>query len=514
MEALAHKPQDRGILHALLAIYSELRQWESLVATLRAVVDTEDDPTRKAKGVFAMAQAVRDEIRDPYRAAPLFEEVIAFDATRLDAFERVVRIYTEQKDWHELERSYRRMLHRAKDTDVALKYQLFHQLGLIYRDRLVDADRAIEAFRASTSLMPAAEKDRKILNELYVVTDRLDEAVSSTRMALENAPSLPHLYDDLYVLSLRQRAFDRAWCAVNVLTYLGKVNEEQARFFKNYAPPPLGEVPGSVPAAAWKTHLLHPDLDPVLTAIFTVMTGVVARVRLAGISPSKHAAMLGETVRPEHSPGAAALLLAIKNAGEILSSDVPLLHARRGSGAALVGAMAVKPALLVNLDATDALSPEGLAFLVGKRVAELRPDLAARTFFPTVTELAAVVTTAFRVSNGERARDTATQKSDATLTAAMTHAEAEGLRHAMRHASQTGAKLDVKRWAQLVDLTTSRAGLLLCGHVDIARRSMLHEAQAPCDLRPSERVDGLCLFAVSEAFGDLRRSLGVAIEKT
>ena len=182
----------------------------------------------------------------------------------------------------------------------------------------------------------------------------------------------------------------------------------------------------------------------------------------------------------------------------------------------LTRALADRPkgSLLVNLDATDALSSEGLAFLVGKRVAELRPDLAARTFFPTVTELATVVTTAVRVSKGERAGDAATQKSDAALTAAMTHAEAEGLRHAMRHASQSGEKLDVKRWAQLVDLTTSRAGLLLCGHVDIARRAMLHEAQAPCDLRPRERVEALCLFAISEAFGDLRRSLGLSIDKT
>jgi hypothetical protein len=85
------------------------------------------------------------------------------------------------------------------------------------------------------------------------------------------------------------------------------------------------------------------------------------------------------------------------------------------------------------------------------------------------------------------------------------------LADAVGRATAHGVKLDVKRWSRLVDASSSRAGLLLCGHVEWARRAMLQDGQSACDLPLRARVQELCVFAVSEKFADLRTAIGVGV---
>jgi tetratricopeptide (TPR) repeat protein len=521
-DALAIRPSDTRVLHVLLGAYGELESWEKLVETLRRITEVDQDPVKKAKGVFAMAQAVEAKLRDPYRAASLFEEVIAIDPSRLDAFERVVRIHTERKDWNELEKSYRRMLHRTRDRDVELRHALFHQLGLIYRDRIGDAARAIEAFRAAGTLKPS-EENRKILTELYVVAGRLDEALADAEKTLAAEPGNAATYATLYELFLRAHAFDRAWCAVSVLSHLGSLPPDQKKFHDDYPPPALGYVPGQIPESAWASHILHPELDPTLTAIFGVMAAAVTRLKFGQISAAQRPQILGEPMRPDHSYNASALLDALRNASDILHVSAPSVFARKGPPAPLVVAHTPTPTLVSSVDALDTVSREALAFLVGKRLAELRPELFGRAIFPTVTEMTTALATAVRVVRGEvgradarpggqsRAPDAATQKLDRELVTVMTAPERGALADAVRRATAHGVKLDVKRWSRLVDASSSRAGLLLCGHVDWARRAMLQDGQSACDLPLRARVQELCVFAVSEKFADLRTAIGVGV---
>jgi hypothetical protein len=74
-----------------------------------------------------------------------------------------------------------------------------------------------------------------------------------------------------------------------------------------------------------------------------------------------------------------------------------------------------------------------------------------------------------------------------------------------------GGKLDVHRWSQLADLSTSRAGLLLCGDLEAARGALAYEPQAPSDLSPREKMRELLLFFLGDVSANLRRRLGVAL---
>lgn len=78
-------------------------------------------------------------------------------------------------------------------------------------------------------------------------------------------------------------------------------------------------------------------------------------------------------------------------------------------------------------------------------------------------------------------------------------------------AMQRSGKLDVLRWAQLADVSASRAGLLLAGSVDAARAAIALEPQAPGDLSPREKLRELVVFHLGDASASLRKRLGVAL---
>jgi hypothetical protein len=337
-----------------------------------------------------------------------------------------------------------------------------------------------------------------------IVSDRISEALEATRVWVRSAPQSPAIYADLYDLSLRAQRFDRAWCALDVLSQLAELDEMQARFHNEYGPRELADFPTRLRADAWHSHILHAELDPALTAIFALTTPAIASAheeRLAGLQPfDAHA-----------SPFANWIGESINRAAEILAMPTPKLYVRSGTTTPFAVGMTRAPSLIVSLDAASALPPQEIPFLLGKRLAEQRPELSARALLPTVTELSTAVQAAVRLAQGERARDQGAIAIDATLAKHLSPETRETLRRAVSHAFATGARHDVKRWSQLADLTSTRAGLLLCGSFEIAKRAMLREAQWPTDLLPRERTSELCLFAVSDAYAQLRIALGVAV---
>ena len=518
-EALRIRPGDHRVLYTLLALYEKLQSWADLARTLRAIADLEDAQEKKAKAVYALAQLVRDKLSNVAWAAQLFEETLELDATRLDAFERIVRIHTERRDWPALEGAYRAMLKRlaadndrSVEEDVDLKHAICHQLGLVYRDRLGDARNALASFRAAQSFKPDDEENRKIITELLVLTGDLPTAVDLTRVSVDRDPHDLAPYRELYALFLRQGAFDRAWCAVDLLAHLDArhLSDEQATFYASYPATRLEEVPGTLSAGAWDTHILHPELDPVLTAIFSLAAPIVVRAKLAGLSPKAHAKWLGPQVGDDQSDRSYHVLRAFLDGAEILGVTAPALYARGGVNAPLnvpmAPALAVAPSLFVSMDLVTGLSSHETAFLVGKHIAELQPELAARALFPTISELKELLHMVVRVTEGSAAT------SDAAFLAAARPAEVDELRGIVQGALASASKLDVKRWSQLADMSTSRAGLVLAGTVKAAHRAVQAE-RGPGDLTPYEWTSEIAKFVVSDTYAELRTAICTGLHR-
>ena len=515
-EARLIKPLDHWLLHTLLWLYGERHRWDELSNVLESIAQIQESPEKKAKSFFAMAQVVSEKMGDLVRAAALFDQVLDIDKKRLDAFEQLVRALTEAKDWEGLERSYRKMIGRIKDDpqpNANLQFALFHQLGLIYRDRLDDAEHAYEALEAAARLRPDDAGVRKIVTEILVVTDNLDNAVMRSRELIERDPHDAELYSELYELFLRQHAFDKAWCAVNVLAQMREPSAEQRRFHEDYAPMPLGEVPGQIVEQAWRSHVLHADLDPTLTKLFSRMTPAVARMRYSELRPEQLVYAVGRPFTNQHSRLYEAVRMTFANAAEILHMAPPeLLLGDPSSLVPFAPALAPFGAVHVGTGAVEARA-DALVYVIGKRLAEQRPELIARAFFPAVSDLTALLAAAVRVSRQEGAKDAAGRALDASLSSVLMPQERDGIRQVVMQAQTVGGLVDVKRWSQAADLSSMRAGLLLCGDVGPARKTILAEPQSTADLPPHEKIGELYKFATCDLYTDLRFAIGVAVQE-
>ena len=74
-----------------------------------------------------------------------------------------------------------------------------------------------------------------------------------------------------------------------------------------------------------------------------------------------------------------------------------------------------------------------------------------------------------------------------------------------------GARANIKRWAQAVETTAARAGLLVAGDLEVAKKIIASQPQIPGDLSPQDRIKELMMFSVSDNYFALRAQLGIQI---
>ena len=159
--------------------------------------------------------------------------------------------------------------------------------------------------------------------------------------------------------------------------------------------------------------------------------------------------------------------------------------------------------------------PRSSTFICGKHLCHYRGEHYIRTLFPTQAELTimlfAGVMIAFPATPMPADMQPQIQATARELAKYMQPVQLEGLRHFVKRFLDEGAKANLKLWNQSVDLTACRAGLLLSGDLEIARKIIGSEPQLPGDLTPAEKMRELVLFSVSDDYTALRQALGVAV---
>jgi len=473
----------------------------------------DDDPKRKAQKLFTLSEVVHHKIGDARWAVDLLGETLALDPSRLDAFERLFELYSELGDWPALAHCYREKLDRTSERDVEARHALMHEMGIVYRDRMGDAAGAMECFRAALELKPDSDVDRKMLCELLVIVGDLDEALDFTRHVAERKPLDAEPMKELYTLFLRKRQFDTAWCAADILadTLSAKLTEEQERFLVGYSPMPLEAVPGRLMPEAWDSHILHPELDPTITQILRIVVPVIVRARLGTKKRREREEILGGALAEEQTGSTYPVLRTFLDASEILGLSPPDLRVKNNLANPFAIAIAEKPTVHVSLDHVRELSSGCRAFLAGKYIAFLQPELLARALFPSVPLLKSLIGAAVRAATAHSAMWLSGDELDGCIRAHILPDELEALRQIVKAALAMGSLLDVGRWARLAELSASRAGLLLAGSLDIARHANLYEPHYLGDPTSTDWITEMISFALSEPYAELRTAIGVGV---
>jgi tetratricopeptide (TPR) repeat protein len=515
-EARDLKPEDHVLLHRLLQLYQAVGDWQKMIDTLQAIADIEEKPEIKARYFYTMAQVYRDKVQDLDRAVELFNEALDLNSSYLEAFERINKILTGEKNWKQLERSYRKMIHRiAGKGNADLEHTLWHQLGLVYRDRLGQTDESIEAFKMAATVKPGDLVEHQILAELYEGTERFDEAIVQERIILESDPLRIDPYRALYRLYLHKHAYDEAWTQAAAMAFMRKTDEEEQRFFEDYRPQGMLAIKGRLNNELWTKYLFHPDENLYISQIFEMIAPAALQAKIAQLTSQGKAPVLDKRFKQDPQSSTVTFAKAFGRAAEILGLPCPDLYVRNDVPGSVVAVPSVPPASVAGQTVLTGFQAHELMFVCGKHLASYRGEHYIRNLFPTQAELTIMLFAGVMLAapNTPMPQDAAQQirATAQELAKYIQPVQVEGLRMYVKRFIDEGAKANIKRWNQAVELTACRAGLLLCADLEIAKKIIGAEPQLPGDLSAAEKMKELLVFTTGEGYAQLRKALGIAI---
>ena len=155
--------------------------------------------------------------------------------------------------------------------------------------------------------------------------------------------------------------------------------------------------------------------------------------------------------------------------------------------------------------------PQELAFVAAKHMAYYRSEHYVRVLFPTMSELSAIMLGAIKLVKPDQEIPAEAQQLAQELgpMVAQDPLAAEGLRKVVRVFLDKGGASNLKRWYQSVELTAVRAGFLMCGDLEIAKKMLALEPGMPGDVSPAEKLRDLVQFSISDSYFALREALGI-----
>jgi golgin subfamily B member 1 len=176
---------------------------------------------------------------------------------------------------------------------------------------------------------------------------------------------------------------------------------------------------------------------------------------------------------------------------------------------------ATPPASVAGQTVLTGFTPQELTFISGKHLSGYRGEHYIKNLFPTLAELKVILFAGVKIVMpefsvpGEMAQ--AVNATASELVKHMQMVQRESLKLVVQKWMEDGATADLKRWMQAIEVTASRAGLLLCADLEIAKKIIGAEPQLAGDLPPPEKMKELLIFSVSEQYFGLRKALGIAV---
>jgi hypothetical protein len=151
-------------------------------------------------------------------------------------------------------------------------------------------------------------------------------------------------------------------------------------------------------------------------------------------------------------------------------------------------------------------------FVCGRHLSDYRGEHFVRTLLPSNTELKTVLMAGLAIAQLVPANDPAIQQTVQALAPKLQAAQIDALRSLGKRFIDAGARTDVKRWLQCVELTACRAGFLIANDLETAARMITALGPAgPVDLAPKDKIKEIVLFSVSEEYFRLRQALGIQL---
>ncbi len=517
-EALEVNPDGRVALLRLFDLYFESGQIEDALYTLDRLAAVEESPEKRALHYMRIAAIYREKLRNDTKAVEYLNLALDADPDRLEAFRAIDEILTAAKKWEEQAEAYRRMLERVKDRGLSdLEFRLYSALGEVYRSRLKKIDYAIPAYAMAARLRPDDLRTHAILAQLYEMTgDQFEKAVEEHRTIVGMKPLDPEIAPSLKAMRriFRDRQdFDKAFMTASALVALRQADQEEAEFFERNLEPSLPWFKGTIDPLRWESHLMSKNENPILGAILQVL--------YQGLGADLGAKDLKDIGLKKKNELDLEQKLLFTNVYRAVSKALGALQHRVYRDDATIGMKVeflVPPALVVGADMLTGREEREIAFLVGRQLSYLHPRhfLAAVT---SLTDLKVFMAAALKFAKPETVVTTGAQVVGdlvRLIERRMPQAQKNQLSRLMADLEASEPDMDFGRMFEeyfaAIERTAIRAGVLVCGNLDVAMTIIGAEDLSFSGLPKKERLGEVIRFGVSEDHFVLRRALGIAIE--
>jgi hypothetical protein len=323
--------------------------------------------------------------------------------------------------------------------------------------------------------------------------------------AFHREPELHQRYED----ARRSGSRDEQLRVSAVLVQRGAATDEQRSFFERHrSKAPIKPV-RALTQAAWTQLLAHPEEDRLAGEIFgmiasAALVGRVSAMRRDGTLPRLDPARL-------HDPASTTVsaVRALAWASATLGMRAPPIYVAPELDTGLDVITAVPPSSRIGARALSGLSAQHLAFTCGRHMSWYREDHFVCTLVPSVSYLEDIFFAALllgdpRIPLADASRAKATVIAEA-MEPCLEPPQRQRLSRLVAAFMGRGGVTSLKRWARAAEWTSLRAGLLLCGDLEVATHAVRDEP------RGADRVKHLEEFWISGAAGELRRALGVSL---
>ncbi len=509
-----HVPSLRGMARALL-VREDWPRAAGLLERLLSIPEVQADHGAAARLHLQLGEVLRDRVGDVELALHHFELALDADSRLVSAFGAVEQILASRRRWRELARAIERMIARLPETPESERARtaLWKELGALQQRALGDLPAARAAFERVVRASPDDLDALQSYAELAAGVPGQEAAAADALRSIALRQKDPsRTVSRLLAVHLSRKDLDRAYAAADVLAHLLRsaspdeleTVDRLRRLAREFATRSLDDI-------LWQ-RLLHDRLrgGPV-SGILSLLARdagslFVQAPRDLGLNPT----------RDEVALPTSGLVLAngIKYAARSLGIEGVRLFRVVGSPMRLGFANTEPPSLVAGEETYQDRPRRELWYVAARAVSFYRPELRLARLMPH-DQLQAVFQAACCVgapSFVPSADPRTVQKMREPIERVLRErGKLPTLARLAEEYAVSARPGDVRAHMDAVELTSNRAGALLAGDLQVARRLVLEEKAQVSKLLDEAKVRDLVQFCLSEDWAVLRDALGLSV---
>jgi tetratricopeptide (TPR) repeat protein len=514
LTALGESPNDRRILTKLMQLYSAEKDWDRLVKVILKLADFVDDAKQKAKYLHTAGRVAWKEMGDVRMASQILARALEVDNDNEAVTNDGIEVHSAAGNAEALKEALKRRVKLASDAgDKETMLRSLTALAELYLRHFKRLDQAIAVYEAAQEVEDDVDR-KEILAELYAAdtANYLDKAIAAQQEIIRRDPFRPQAHKMLRRLNTEAKRPDAAWCACQALYVLGQADGDEERFYLRMRNEEGITATSRLTEPDFHAHVVHKDADPILTALFAVIQPAVMQARSKTFKQLGYGPEL--LIDPSHGQFASAQV--IPYVADILGMPAPPMFQNPNDLGELSFLHAQPPGIVVGTAIIGVALPiQTVAFMAARHLTYYRQGLYVRQLVPTTTGLKAwlfaairLMTPAFPIPADIQG---AVQEAYVALERSLAGAQRDHLARVVSKLIQDGAALDLKKWVAAIDITADRAGLLMSDDLATAVEVVRASDPASSSVPPTERVEEIYKYAVSEQYLGARQALGIAI---